>query len=365
MEVYPLESISVEEALQFQFRMVECSSKHFSGNKSLTLGGVGVGEYGKPMETVLVERTIADFFDQERCLLVRGSGTGAIQQSLRSVLSPGDTLVIHDAPVYPTTADTIASMGIKTHIIDYNNMGTHLSYGSTSVQGALVQLTRQKPDDSYNYEDVIRLLKLRYGAPVITDDNYAVMKVRRIGVEAGSDLSSFSSFKLLGPVGVGVIVGASKYIDKIEKMCYSGGSKVQGYEAMEVLRGMIYAPVPLAHSAIECDKLVRIINEEPFEGVKGAFVVNAQSRVVMVELQEPLAAQVIQLASKFGANTYPVGAESKYEFVPMIYRASGTFVQSDPERAKRLIRINPMRSSADHIISILNKSLKGVQDVPR
>jgi hypothetical protein len=36
----------------------------------------------------------------------------------------------------------------------------------------------------------------------VTDDNYAVMKVPRIGCQCGADLSCFSLFKLLGPGGV-------------------------------------------------------------------------------------------------------------------------------------------------------------------
>jgi hypothetical protein len=34
--------------------------------------------------------------------------------------------------------------------------------------------------------------------PVITDENYAVMRVAKIGVECGAELSAFSMFKLLG-----------------------------------------------------------------------------------------------------------------------------------------------------------------------
>jgi hypothetical protein len=37
--------------------------------------------------------------------------------------------------------------------------------------------------------------------PIITDDNYAVLKVPKIGSELGASLSCFSTFKLLGPEG--------------------------------------------------------------------------------------------------------------------------------------------------------------------
>ncbi|MDO7204817.1 aminotransferase class V-fold PLP-dependent enzyme [Paraclostridium bifermentans] len=68
---------------------------------------------------------------------------------------------------------------------------------------------------------------------MITDDNYAVMKVEYIGVEVGADLSCFSLFKLLGPEGIGCIVGKSTYIDKLIKTNYSGGLQVQGHEAID------------------------------------------------------------------------------------------------------------------------------------
>ena len=46
-------------------------------------------------------------------------------------------------------------------------------------------------------------------------------------------------------------------IDRIYKMQYSGGSQVQGHEAMEALRGLIYAPVALAIQSEVNEELVR------------------------------------------------------------------------------------------------------------
>ena len=65
-------------------------------------------------------------------------------------------------------------------------------------------------------------------------------------VECGADLSAFSMFKLLGPEGIGCVVGKKRYIEKIVAANYSGGGQVQGHEALACLRGMIYAPVALA-----------------------------------------------------------------------------------------------------------------------
>lgn len=98
------------------------------------------------------------------------------------------------------------------------------------------------------------------GIPVVTDDNYAALKVDAIGCQAGADLSTFSCFKILGPEGVGAVIGSKELIDRIYKMQYSGGSQVQGHEAMEALRGLIYAPVALAIQSEVNEELVRRLN---------------------------------------------------------------------------------------------------------
>ena len=63
-------------------------------------------------------------------------------------------------------------------------------------------------------------------------------------------------------------------------------------------------------------------------------------------------------AERLGAAPNPVGAESKYEFVPMFYRVSGTFRKADPTLEGRMIRINPMRSGADTIMRVLQESIR-------
>src|SRR5699024_8822171 len=105
--------------------------------------------------------------------------------------------------------------------------------------------------------------------------NYAVMKVPSIGVECGADLSCFSMFKLLGPEGVGCIVGKKPYIEKLKKENYSGGLQVQGHEALAALRGLVYAPVSLAISAIQSEKLTSELNRGMIPQIKQAVIVNA------------------------------------------------------------------------------------------
>jgi len=77
-----------------------------------------------------------------------------------------------------------------------------------------------------------------------------------------------------------------------------------------------------------------------------------------VELERNIAKKVLVEAEKLGAAPNPVGAESKYEFVPMVYRVSGTFRATDPTLEERMIRINPMRSGADTIIRIIRQAIE-------
>ena len=127
---------------------------------------------------------------------------------------------------------------------------------------------------------------------------------------------------------------------------------------MEALRGLVYAPVSLAIQSQVNEELVERLKAGEIPEIKDAFLVNAQSKVLIVELKENIAEKVLEITPKYGAASHPVGSESKYEFAPMMYRVSGTFRAADPTLEKRMIRINPMRSGADTIIRILNSAIK-------
>src|SRR5699024_10895276 len=114
-KTYPLESISTESALKKQFKLVDIMTKHFAGNELLSRGDLGVVPgLNQPKYTKKVEEVIADFFGTQSAMLVRGSGTAAIRLALHSALKPGETLLVHKAPIYPTTKVSIDSMGINT-----------------------------------------------------------------------------------------------------------------------------------------------------------------------------------------------------------------------------------------------------------
>lgn len=364
METYPLKSITLEEAQRLQFRIVDTVTRHFSGREILGLGDLGVVPgLNKPTYTLKVEAVLKDLFHAEAAVLLRGAGTGALREGIQAVLRPGERLLVHDAPVYPTTQNTLHQMGVELVRADFNDpVALRACMKKEKLNAALIQYTRQKPQDKYSLGEVVQIIREEAGdLPIVTDDNYAVFKVAQIGSELGADLSAFSAFKLLGPEGIGVLVGKKVYIDEVIRKNYSGGSQVQGFEAMEVLRGMIYAPVMIAIQNEVILETKRRLDAGEVPGVKAAVIANAQSKVLLVEFEKNIAADVLKEAEKRGAAPNPVGAESKYEVVPMFYRLSGTFRAEDPELENRMIRINPMRSGPDTILRILKESLENLK----
>ena len=363
MNAYPLESITLEQAMEKQFRLLDCMTRCFSGAESLTRGDLGVHQPGnEPVTTVKVEQVLARFFGTEGSILVRGSGTGAIRYGLSAILPAGGTLLVHTAPVYSTTATTIEMFGYCTVAADFNDLAQVEKTLSDhpEISAALVQHSRQRLEDSYDLAEVIAAVKKVRDIPVLVDDNYAVMKTRKMGAELGADLSCFSTFKLQGPEGIGCVVGKKAYIDKIRAMHYSGGCQTQGFEAMEVLRGLTYAPVMLAITAQTAEEVLSRLKAGEDPGVADAMIASAQSKVLLITFDAPIAKQVLAAAEKRGGLPYPVGSESKYEIQPLFYRVSGTFLKADPTLADHMIRVNPNRAGADTVLRILRESIEEV-----
>lgn len=357
MRSFPIQTISIEEAQQLQFRLVESIQRHFHGDEFLSNGDVGVvyGEY--PRYTQKVEHALADFFGSEDAILIRGAGTGAIKNYLSLYAKAGDQVLVHDAPIYSTTAAILDDAGITTIAVDYNTLTEETSL--PDVKLAIVQHSRQKMEDSYNLEQTIKILKTTNpNMKILVDDNYTVMKTPKTGFGYGADASCFSLFKLLGKEGIGCVICSKQDGEQIRKKAYSGGSKVQGFEAMECLRGLVYTPVSLAIQSAQVDKIVEAVNSGAINGAVEAVRANAQSVVALVRFSKPIAKEAIELANRLGAAPYPVGAESKYEITPMFYRLSGTYIADHPELSEDTIRINPMRSGADSVLKILDEISK-------
>ncbi|HDP6435962.1 TPA: hypothetical protein P6192_004167 [Escherichia coli] len=292
MKTFPLQSLTLIEAQQKQFALVDTICRHFPGAEFLTSGDLGLTPgLNQPRITQRVEQVLADAFHAQAA--------------------------------------------------------------------ALVQHTRQQPQDSYVLADVLATLRAA-GVPALTDDNYAVMKVARIGCECGANVSTFSCFKLFGPEGVGAVVGDADVINRIRATLYSGGSQIQGAQALEVLRGLVFAPVMHAVQAGVSERLLALLNGGAVPEVKSAVIANAQSKVLIVEFHRPIAARVLEEAQKRGALPYPVGAESKYEIPPLFYRLSGTFRQANPQSEHCAIRINPNRSGEETVLRILRESIASI-----
>ena len=366
METYPLKSMSLYEAQEKQFKIVDIITKNMRGKEFLQLGDLGITQgLNKPNKTKIVEKIIAEIFDAQACILTRGAGTQALRWGLLAGASPNEKILIHKAPIYPTTEINIRNMNLKVIEYDFNNLERlHNLLEDKEIKFCLLQHTRQKLDDRYDLEEVIKKIKeSRKDIIILVDDNYAVMKVNRTGNELGADMSAFSTFKLLGPVGIGCLIGKKKLLEKVEKYNYSGGGQVQGYEAMEVLRGLTYAPVALAIQAQENEKLIEELNKvEKYPYIKKAFLANAQSKVLLVEFKENIADKILTEAEILGALPNPVGAESKFEIPPLFYRVSGTFLKTDPSLKKKMIRINPNRSGAETVINILEESYRRIKN---
>lgn len=361
MKTFPLGSLTMEEAQQKQFAIVDAICRRFPGASFLAGGDLGIApELNQPLVTHRVEQVLADIFQAEAAVLVQGAGTGAIRAGLAALLRPGSMLMVHDAPVYPTTQVVVEQMGITLIKVDYNNIcALHQAIAQRQPDAALIQHTRQCPSDSYVLAEVVEAFRAQH-IPTLTDDNYAVMKVPRIGCECGATLSTFSCFKLFGPEGTGAVVGSRAAVTAIRKTLYSGGSQIQGPQALEVLRGLTVAPVMHAVQAGVTQRLLTLLNNGAIPQVKQAVIANAQSKVLLVEFYQPIARQVLANAEQRGALPYPVGAESRYEIPPLFYRLSGTFREANPDIERFAIRINPNRSGEETVLRILRESCAGL-----
>ncbi|GBU09231.1 hypothetical protein AwWohl_03690 [Gammaproteobacteria bacterium] len=359
MQAYPLAQITLEQAIAKQFKIVDTIAHFFKDNSIFNLGDVGIHPiFKKPKTTHKVEQVYAALFNACACQMIVGSGTQAIRYALMANVAAGSALFVHNAPIYPTTATTINSMNLTAISCDFhdNDNIKSIIIANPKVKVALLQHSRQKMDDKYDLATVIKVFK-EHGIKTIVDDNYVVNKVDKIGIELGADVSTFSCFKMLGPEDIGCVIGDHATIDKIKEFNYSGGSQVQGWQAMEALRQIIYTPVAFAIQSSVVDAVCARLSNGEIPEVSEAIISNSQSKNILVKLSSPIAAQVILKSIEFGATNCPVGAESKYEFMPMFYKLSGTFLANDPSLLEYTIRINPMRAGADTVINILKQAI--------
>ncbi|MEG2002855.1 MAG: aminotransferase, partial [Clostridia bacterium] len=109
-------------------------------------------------------------------------------------------------------------------------------------------------------------------------------------------------------------------------------------------------------------RVIKRLNGGEIKGVKNAFLANAQSKVLIVELEKPNAERVLVEAEKLGGLPNPIGAESKFEIAPLFYRVSGTFLKADPTMKTKMIRINPNRAGDETILRILKTAIANSEE---
>lgn len=352
---HPLPQLTLEQAKEYQFRLVDLMHRHFDGREALEAGDWGAPpELGRPRATATVEAVLAKFFHAEDAALVAGAGTGAIRSALMAALAPGATVLIHAVPMYATTAVTFRAMGLDRWEVDLNVPEARRAAMARGPAMVYLQHSRQMLEDAFDTGEIIaEARELCPAALILVDDNYTAMQVPRIGVELGADLSAFSLFKLFGEPGVGCVVGRADLVQRIRDDAYSGGSKIQGPVAMSSLKSVVYAPVALAVQSEVVDVVIRRLNEGEVHGIRRAQPGNHQERSVLVEFDEPIAAAVLAVAWKFGAAPYPVGSQSRHETNVLIYRLSRAMCEAEPQLAEKMVRISPFRAGPDTIIRVL------------
>ncbi|HWM39890.1 MAG TPA: aminotransferase class V-fold PLP-dependent enzyme [Streptomyces sp.] len=360
---FPLPTVSLDEAAGQQFRLLECTARHFEGQQLFESDAGVVPELGRPRTTARVEAVLADFFGAEAAALVQGAGTGAIRSALAAVLGPDEELLIHRAPVYRTTEVTLRGLGVRTTEADFNDraeLGEALATGR--FRYAYVQHTRQRLGDSYEPGEVLAACRAA-GVRTVVDDNYAAFRVPACGVELGADASCFSLFKLHGPEGVGAVIGSRDVVERVHADNYSGGGQVQGHQALEVLRALAHVPVMWALQSRTGAEVAERLEAGEVPGVAEVRIANAQDRCLLVRLDHPVARELPAFASRHGAAPYPVGANSRYEMAPLFYRMSSSSLEDAPGLADWTVRINPMRAGADLVLHILRRALEDLRAV--
>jgi cystathionine beta-lyase family protein involved in aluminum resistance len=366
------EHMTLEQAVDVQFRLVDAAQRVMGSDEMFAedvgqvreLATVGFGGGGRPRTTARVESVLRDFFQAEDAVLVQGAGTGGIRAMLNAGVDAGDSLVLHTAHAYKTTLPTMRHMGLDLHQVDFNDpevLRTELR--RIKPKGVYVQHVPQALGDVHEIDATIQLVRDELGdeTRILVDDNYAVMRSRRIGIQMGADASAFSLFKLLAPEQVGVVAGRADVIGAIRRDLSSAGCQIQGPQAMAALRMLMYAPVSLAIQNQTVLETAARINDAVAAGelplVRRAVAAQPGIRSIVLVFDQPIAEAFVRSAWRNGSPSQSVGEEAQYEVLPLFTYLTSTFLKSTEGLEKYAIRINPMRSGPDTILRILRAAL--------
>jgi hypothetical protein len=364
--------MTLEQAIEMQFALVDAIQGAMGSDVIFTedygqvreLATVGFGGGGRPRATARVERALADFFGTPDAVLVHGAGTGSIRAMLNASLRPGADVVLHSAHPYKTTLPAMQHMGLRLHQVDFNDLDAlRRVLEDVKPDGLYIQHVPQGLGDNHEITDVIGLARAVGGdhIKVIVDDNYAVMRSRKIGVQLGADATAFSLFKLLSPVQVGCVLGDEELVSGIRRDLSSAGCQVQGPAAMQALRMLVFAPVALAIQNAAVLETTQKINELVAAGklsyVRAAVAAQPGIRCSVLVFDEPVAEAFVRSAWRNGSPSQSVGEEAQPEVLPLFTYLTSTFLKGMPGLEKYAIRINPMRGGSSAIIRVLEASL--------
>lgn len=367
------EQMSLEQAMEAQFRLVDCAQRVMGSDEMFSedlgqvreLTTVRFGGGGRPRRTANVERVIADFFEAEDAVLVQGAGTGAIRAMLNAALPAGARVVLHSAEPYKTTLPAMRHMGLQMDAADFNDPDAlRAQLRQSSPAGVYFQHVPQVLGDAHDIGDTLALVREQCGSDtrILVDDNYAVMRSERIGVQMGADASAFSFFKLLAPDQVGCVVGDAAVIAEIRRDLSSAGCQVQGPQAMAALRMLVYAPVALAiqnRTVVEtAERINAAVDAGELAPVCRAVAAQPGIRCVVLVCELPVAEALVKSAWRNGSPSQSVGEEAQYEFLPLFTYLTSTFLRSTAGLERYAIRINPMRSGPDTIMRILRAAVQ-------
>ena len=369
MKTYPLKRLTAAQALAMQFKLVDAIQRVFDGHEVVQDGDHGYSlqpELGRPRHTAKVETALELFFDLPRLALVRGGGTSALRSIIMAAIRPAGRVLVHSAPLYPTTRETLAAMGAEVVAVDYNDTEAVANALRQNVDLFHIQHARHLLSDRYDLAELIRLAHSTAATTTImVDDSYAVCRAPAIGAQLGADISGFSFFKLFGP-GTGCAVAGTargmEIIDRLRQLNRSGGQRVPGPESMEVLRGLVLAPVALANQGEVVEELAARLSSGECKGVRAAYAANCNSYAVFVELEEPISASVLDITPTLGAQRQVVGSESRIEMTALFHETFHYFAAGADkdigDRRDSWLRINPHRAGPDTIIRILSEAIQ-------
>ena len=373
------EHMSLGDAIAYQFGLVDAIQRVMGSDEVFvedygqvrSLATVGFGGGGRPRATARAEEVLARFFEAEDAVFVHGAGTGAIRAMLNAALKPGARVLLHKANPYKTTLSTMEHMGLDLRSVDFNSPESLREGLKTEKPEAVyVQRVPQGLGDVQDLRTIISVTREEFGehVPVLVDDNYAAMRCPQLGVQMGADASALSLFKLLAAINIGCVLGPGEIVSRIRRDLSSAGCQVEGRDAMDALRSLVYAPVALAIQNQVVEEAAARINELIAGGelpyLHRAIPTQPGNRSIVLIFDRPIAEDFLKSAWSNGSPSQSVGEEARYEVLPLFTYLASTFLKATPELRQYAIRINPLRGGSDTILRVLSAALKDLAAHP-